>query len=580
VGKIFFAFGALVCALQAQPTVTLTTSPSTLTFTYQSGATTLPKAQKVSVTASSPNEAFTTATPSTDYWLSVSMDSGTLPASLSVEVNPNSLAVGSYQSSVTVTVSGVTPAVIVVNLDVTEAPSTLSLSPTTLTVTAPGGPQPAQTVTLTTDGAPISYSATSGVTWATVTPAIGIVFPGQQVMLSVTIDSTSLVPSATPYVGKITVVASGAVVTAKSQSITMSVTVQSVTPTITSIWPLQLPVNGGAQILTIRGTGFYSASMAGVQIGTNVTTLATTVVSPSALLAVVPAPLLTTAGSLAIVITNPAPGGASGAAGEPVVSAPTIAGIFSAASYASATVSPGELITIFGTNIGPATPATMNITGNSYIYGPGYANTSLSNVTLTIDGQNAPLLYVSADQVSAQVPYEVTVGASVVVTLTNGGVPVTTSVTTAANAPGIFTANGSGTGQAAAINTSATTQAVTLNSTTSPANIGDTVSFYLTGEGSYFTSLLTGATTTNTGFLIPDTYTPLPTMPTTPTVQIGGVDATAGVSYAGVVPGSITGVLQINVVVPTGSSTGASVPVAISIGGNSTQSGITINVHP
>jgi uncharacterized protein (TIGR03437 family) len=58
------------------------------------------------------------------------------------------------------------------------------------------------------------------------------------------------------------------------------------------------------------------------------------------------------------------------------------------------------------------------------------------------------------------------------------------------------------------------------------------------------------------------------------------VDASAGVSYAGVVPGSIIGVLQINVVVPTGSSTGAAVPVAISIAGNSTQAGITLNVHP
>ena len=65
-----------------------------------------------------------------------------------------------------------------------------------------------------------------------------------------------------------------------------------------------------------------------------------------------------------------------------------------------------------------------------------------------------------------------------------------------------------------------------------------------------------------------------------PTVKIGGVDASAGVSYAGVVPGSIIGVLQINVVVPLGSSTGQAVPVAVSIGGVSAQTNMTLNIHP
>lgn len=390
--------------------------------------------------------------------------------------------------------------------------------------------------------------------------------------MNVVVDGTSLTPSATPYTAKITVVASGASVTTKSQNITVSLTVNSQTPTITSIWPATLPVSGPAQTLTIRGTNFYSASLAAVQPGSTATALTTTVISPTTLLAVVPASMLTTAGSLNIIVENPAPGGNSTATTEPVVNAPTIAGVFSAASYASASISPGELVTIFGTNIGPATAATMSITGS------GYVDTTLSNVTLTIDGQSAPLLYVSANQVTAQVPYEASLGAGKAVVLTNGSnPPANATVTIAATAPGIFTADGSGLGQAAAINTSATSGNVTLNSSTSPAHIGDTVSLYLTGEGNYNLTPLSG--TTNTGYIIPTTLTPLPQMSPLPTVQIGGVDASAGVSYAGVVPGSIIGVLQINVVVPTGSSTGASVPVAISIGGNSTQSNVTINVH-
>lgn len=576
--KICFATGLLVsglCSLQAQSTITVTATPASLTFNYQSGATTLPKAQKVTMRASSGTPSFTVATPAPDFWLNVNLNSGNLPATLSVTVNPNSLPVAQYVSSITITVTGASaPVVVPVTLNVTAAPSTLSLNPATLTFSVPPNPAQAQTVTLTTNGSPISFTATAGATWLTVSPTVGIVLPGDQVTLNVTADGTNLTPSATPYTANITVVASGAAVTSKSQNIAVGLTVNSQTPTITSIWPAALPLNGPNQIITIRGTNFYSASLAAVQIGANLTTLTTTVISPTTLEATVPASMLTASGNLNIIVENPQPGGNSASVVEPVASAPVIYGIFNSASYASATVSPGELVTIFGSNIGPTTAATMAITN-------GYVATTLSNVTLTIDGQNAPLLYVSTNQVTAQVPYEATLGAGKVVVLTNGTNPAANStVTIAATAPGIYSADGSGLGQAAAVNTSASTGAVTLNSTTDPAKIGDTVTFFLTGEGNYNPSLVAGAVNTNTGFIIPTTLSPLPQMSPTPTVQIGGVDASAGVSYAGVVPGSIIGVFQINVVVPTGSSTGAAVPVAISIGGNSTQSGITINVHP
>ena len=99
VGKILVACGIILCvwagALQAQ---TVTTTPGTLTFTYQEGAATLPKAQSVAVKPSTGKPTFTTSTPPTDYWLTVNMDSGVLPASISVEVNPTSLAVGTYTS--------------------------------------------------------------------------------------------------------------------------------------------------------------------------------------------------------------------------------------------------------------------------------------------------------------------------------------------------------------------------------------------------------------------------------------------------------------------------------------------------
>jgi uncharacterized protein (TIGR03437 family) len=57
-------------------------------------------------------------------------------------------------------------------------------------------------------------------------------------------------------------------------------------------------------------------------------------------------------------------------------------------------------------------------------------------------------------------------------------------------------------------------------------------------------------------------------------VTIGGVPAT--VNYAGGAPGSIAGMMQVNVVVPSGVS--GSVPVVVTVGGVSSQGGVTVVV--
>jgi uncharacterized protein (TIGR03437 family) len=61
-------------------------------------------------------------------------------------------------------------------------------------------------------------------------------------------------------------------------------------------------------------------------------------------------------------------------------------------------------------------------------------------------------------------------------------------------------------------------------------------------------------------------------------VTIGG--ATATVAYAGPIIGSMLGLLQMNVVIPVGSATGAAVAVVVTIGGNATQSNVTLSIHP
>jgi uncharacterized protein (TIGR03437 family) len=211
----------------------------------------------------------------------------------------------------------------------------------------------------------------------------------------------------------------------------------------------------------------------------------------------------------------------------------------------------------------------------------GFVTTTLSGVSVTIDGKNAPMLYVSLNQLSVQVPYEVSIGANKAVVVTNGLSTAPSTVTTAATAPGVFTANGSGAGQAAALTCSATTNACALNSATNLTKIGDIITLYLTGEGIYNTPPLSGGAS-DTGYIVPAALTPLPQVSPAPTVTIGGqaADVTNVDYYAGPIPGSMLGLLQINAVVPTGASTGVAVPVVVTIGGNSSQAGVTLAVHP
>jgi uncharacterized protein (TIGR03437 family) len=564
--------GVLAWASQAA-TVTLTTNPTLLNFTYQIGATKLPNVQTISVKASSGTPAFTAATPGPDEWLTVDPSSGSLPASLNVRINPTSLPASTYNSTVTITVTGLAPVIIPVTLVVSPPLPDLGLSASTLTLNMTPASSSVQTVILSTDGAPISFTATSGAKWMTVSPTVGVVLPAEQTTLTLTINTATLVPQTAPYTGKVTLALSGA--STKAQNITVNVTVSSSPPTIGTVWPNQLPLNGAAQIITITGTNFYTATVAMVQ-GV-ATPLTTTVFKDSSTLlqAVVPATLLTQAGTLNILVSNPAPGGNSvGTVPVTVGNTSSILGVVNAASFESGPVSPGDVVTIFGNNLGPANPASMTITN-------GFVNTTLSGVSVTIDGKNAPMLYVSLNQLSVQVPYEVSIGANKAVSVTNGVNNALFAVTTAATAPGIFTANGSGAGQAAALACSATTNACALNSATNLVKIGDIITLYLTGEGIYNTPPLSGGAS-DTGYIVPAALTPLPQVSPAPTVTIGGqaADVTNVDYYAGPIPGSMLGLLQINAVVPTGASTGVAVPVVVTIGGNSSQAGVTLAVHP
>jgi uncharacterized protein (TIGR03437 family) len=241
---------------------------------------------------------------------------------------------------------------------------------------------------------------------------------------------------------------------------------------------------------------------------------------------------------------------------------PTAASItvVSAASGIGSSISPGEIITIFGTGIGPSTPAVA-VPNSSGFYG-----TQLAGTTVSVGGTNGPMIYASSTQVSAIVPYEEIVGDAVDVVVKFQGQSFTaTAVPIVGTAPGLFTYNASGIGPVAAVN-----QDGTINSATSPAPLGSVVAFYLTGEGP----------TTPTGVDGKPATAPYP-IPLVPSnANIAGQPAL--ITYAGGAPGLVAGLMQMNIQIPVTLAQNlagtVALPVLIQIGSNTTQPNVTVYV--
>ena len=554
-------------ALRGQ-SVTVAAAPGNINLYYLQGAA-LPAAQTITVTASGSGATFTSAIAPASPWLTLSPDAGTLPAKVVMHVNPTGLAVGTYAAAVTFTPAAAVPpgtsATTRVKLVVTAPLPTLTLSATSLAFTNPPAPA-SQTVQLTTTGGPISFAADTGKSsWLTVAPSSGVVVPGGPVTLTVTGDATTLSPQVAAYTGKITLTEIGAA--SKSQSIAVSFTNNYQLPTVTSIWPPNGKAGGPATTVTIRGTNFGAATVAKIQ-GTPNLSLATTYYSPTAISAIIPAAQMAAGTNLSILASNPAPGGDSATTVTFAFGA-TVDAAVNAASYVAGGA-PGELLALFGENIGPTTPASLTVTA-------GYVDKTLSGVGVKIDGKDAPIVYVSQNMVTVQVPYAATLGLGDTVVVTNGTATASGTVDVAATSPGIFMVpDSTGVLWAVALNVSRTT-GITLNSASNAVHVGDAIALYLTGEGVY-----NNVPTPVDGYVIPAGT--LPTDPAMPllaagvTATIGGVNAP--VTYAGAFGGGMLGVLQVNLTVPPHTTSTKGVPVVVTVGGNSSQPGVMVATRP
>ena len=213
--------------------------------------------------------------------------------------------------------------------------------------------------------------------------------------------------------------------------------------------------------------------------------------------------------------------------------------VVNAGSYLGGAVSPGEVVSFFGSQVGP-TPAvfgTFDATGT--------LSSSLGGVSVTFDGTPAPLFYADPNQVNFQVPYEVAGKPSTTMIATYAGkVRGQFLIPVQASHPGIVVVtNGDG----------------SLNSPQSPAPVGGTLVIWATGAGVTSIPAKTGK--------------PSPANSTVQaTVTIGGIPTAP--LYAGLTAGGV-GLMQVNVVIPAGVAPGNSVPLKFSIGGNESQ---TVNI--
>ncbi len=229
---------------------------------------------------------------------------------------------------------------------------------------------------------------------------------------------------------------------------------------------------------------------------------------------------------------------------------PIIVSIVNGASFAPGPVSPGEIISIFGSNMGPA-PGLLFTPVN------GKIDVTLGGTQVLFDNVPAPIIFVSALQINAIVPYEVAsllnTGIGTKVTVVRGGVASSQFIVgVAATSPAIFSTFQTGNGQGAILN-----QNLSANSVSNPAPKGTIVSIYATGEGSLTPFAPNGT--------ISGPSLPLPRPIASVSVTIGGQPAT--VSYAGEAPTLVSGVLQVNAMVPANIGSGPQ-QVVLTIGTN------------
>jgi uncharacterized protein (TIGR03437 family) len=524
-------------------------------------------------------------------WLSVS-PSGTLTTSgnpnLTVTATPFNFPAGTYSGSITLSANGGLQTVQVTmviggsvgasgNITVTANGGT-STSPTlSFSSSTPGATLTQQYLTVASAlgssgvGFQATTSTTNGINWILVSTSAANYTTSTTgttpATLYVTLNTTAL--TAGTFNGSVILTPTGGTAVTVPVTLTLGAAAIAVSTTALSFNYQAGGATPNTQSVSVTvsnaATGAFTAAATSTPAGWLSVTPTSGTAPGSLIVSIVPSGLSagTYSGSIAVTGTSPATGSSTiNVTLTVTVPLPTITAVVNAASFVNEPISPGEIITIGGTSIGPATPASFTVTTS---FGSQFVPTSgLAGVQVLVNGFPAPVLYVSAGQINAIVPYEIagflnpTVLVKFLGQSSNGFV-----VTAAATAAGIFTTNGSGSGPGAILNSD-----LSVNSASNAAARGSEIVIYMTGEGQTSPAGVDGKVTT--------APYPAPLLPIA--VTIGGAPAT--VAFMGEAPGLVSGVLQLNVIVPNNLTTTGAVPVSVTFGTTSTsQGGVTVNIR-
>jgi uncharacterized protein (TIGR03437 family) len=553
-------------------TAQMQVSNSSLAFVVQAGITTTPADQTISITSTGGTVGLTLAytaaitTQTGGNWLVArNSTTGNTPSTLTVGIaNFSTLAAGTYSGAISITSSASnSPVVIPVTLTVAGTVTTLSVSPSSFVVNQIASFTATPTrlnLAIASSGATVHYSVlattTSNLGWLTVSPTSG----DTPSVVTATVNANGL--AAGVYTGNIVIQPVGGA----PQAVMVTLNILPGAAVVASPSPLGFTYLQGASIPTAQNLVISST---GPTLGISV--VAATLTGGNWLFIDQTAGITPVNLRVSINPTGLTPGPYTGAititpsdqAVAPFTvlvnltvnaAVPTIASITNAASFAPGPISPGEFITIFGSSIGPATPAGLQLTAD------GKVSTNLANTQVFFDNFPAAMVYASNGQVSAIVPYELTSGSTTLVKVVYQGVSSNvTPVRVIDSAPAIFVADS--TGQGAILN-----QDFSANSVLNGATPGSFISIYATGEGQTNPPGIDG--------LIAGPVLPRPLLDVS--AKVDGL--TADVSYSGAAQGLASGVIQVNVRIPQGVRRGISVPVQISVGAASSQAGVTVAI--
>lgn len=526
----------------APPPAQFSANPASLTFTYAAGGA-QPANQSFALSSNTSGAAFTASATSAGNWLTlVSGATGSTPATITAGVvNYTALAAGSYTGAVSITpVNGGTPLQVPVTLiisasSVVTTPTALTFSLTTAGIKSSGQ----QSITVTAMGAGSHFttaaSTVTGTGWLSVTPTAG----DTPASLTVTANASNLVAGL--YTGSVTIVpSSGPLV---SIPVTLTVTggpmlavnppaltfdVQTgLTPTPQTLSltsgppiPFNVSISPTAASSWLAVTGFANLTPATLNVAINPVGLAP--------------------GMYTATIKIEDPSNSSPPVSIPVsvnvVASPIVAAVTNAASFQAGPIAPGELLVLFGSNLGPATLVSTGFP----------LGIVLSGASVLFDGSPGTMLYSSAQQVAVIAPVGLAGRASTQVQVQyQDRLSLPVNVRVVDSSPGIFMADSSG--QGAIVN-----QNGSPNSVNSPAPAGSVILIFGTGGGQTNPPRVDGAASSGVAPLV------LPV-----SVQIDGIPAE--VQYKGAAPG-LTGLDQINIKLPLGVRTGVPVPALVTIG--------------